>query len=151
MTTLIFYEKPGCATNAKQRALLEAAGHQVIRRSLLAEPWTAARLRGFFQDKPIPEWFNRASPRIKSGEIDPQQVTADLAISLLLADHLLIKRPLLEIGSVLIAGFDPKRLQASIDLPPPHQSQELQDCSRLSTPASNPSAPAGWPDALPHD
>jgi len=134
MTTIIFYERPGCATNTKQRSLLEASGHQVIRRSLLAERWTAARLRDFFQDKPVSEWFNRASPRIESGEIDLQKVTAELAMALLLADHLLIKRPLIEIGSVLIAGFDPKRLQASIDLPP-HQSQELQDCSRVSVPA----------------
>lgn len=143
MTTIIFYEKPGCATNTKQRQLLEAGGHQVIRRSLLAEPWTAERLQEFFKDKPVSEWFNRASPRIKSGEIDPQQVTADLALSLLLADPLLIRRPLIEIGSVLIAGFDPKRLQVSIDLQPPDHSRDLQDCSRLSVPAPNPAAPAG--------
>jgi nitrogenase-associated protein len=109
----------------------------------LAEPWTAERLQEFFKDKPVSEWFNRASPRIKSGEIDPQQVTADLALSLLLADPLLIRRPLIEIGSVLIAGFDPKRLQVSIDLQPPDHSRDLQDCSRLSVPAPNPAAPAG--------
>lgn len=43
---------------------------------------------------------------------------------------LLIKRPLIEIGPVLIAGFDPKRLQASIDLPPLARIQDLQDCSQ---------------------
>ncbi len=76
------------------------------------------------------EWFNRASPGIKSGEIDPHQLTAAVAMRLLLEDPLLIKRPLIEIGGVLIAGFDPKRLQASIDLQPPFQIQDLQDCSR---------------------
>ncbi len=48
MTAIVFYEKPGCLTNARQRRLLEAAGHQVVRRDLLAEPWTAGRLRDFF-------------------------------------------------------------------------------------------------------
>ncbi len=130
MTAIIFYEKPGCATNARQRQLLEAAGHQVNRRNLLTEPWTAGRLHEFFKDTPVSEWFNRASPRIKSGEIDPHQVTAAAATSLLLEDPLLIKRPLIEIGPVLIAGFDPKRLQASIDLPPQPRLEDLQDCSR---------------------
>ena len=128
MITILFYEKPGCLTNAKQRRLLEAAGHQVIRRNLLAEPWSAGRLHEFFKDMPVSEWFNRASPRIKSGEIDPHQVTAAAAMSLLLKDPLLIKRPLIEIGPVRIAGFDPRRLQASIDLQPP-ALQDLQDCS----------------------
>jgi arsenate reductase-like glutaredoxin family protein len=42
---VIFYEKPRCATNARQRQLLEAAGHDVLARNLLSEPWTAQRLR----------------------------------------------------------------------------------------------------------
>jgi hypothetical protein len=43
---------------------------------------------------------------------------------------LLLKRPLIEIGSVLIAGFDPKILQTSIDLQAPGPIQTLRDCSR---------------------
>jgi len=49
---------------------------------------------------------------------------------LLVADPLLIKRPLLEIGPVLIAGFDPEQLQACIDLQPPGANLDLQACSR---------------------
>ena len=131
---IIFYEKPGCMTNAKQRRFLEAAGHRVIRRDLLTEPWTAGRLHEFFKDAPVSDWFNRASPRVKSGEIDPQQVTAAAALCLLLEDPLLIKRPLLEIGPVLIAGFDPGRLQASIDLQPPDPHVDLQACSNPHEP-----------------
>jgi nitrogenase-associated protein len=127
---IIFYEKRGCMTNAKQRRFLEAAGHRVIRRDLSAEPWTAGRLHEFFKDAPISDWFNRASPRVKSGEIDLQQLTAAAALSLLVEDPLLIKRPLIEIGPVLIAGFDPGRLQACIDLQPPDAQFNLQACSR---------------------
>jgi arsenate reductase-like glutaredoxin family protein len=42
---VIFYETPRCATNARQRQLLEAEGHDVLARNLLSEPWTAQRLR----------------------------------------------------------------------------------------------------------
>ena len=38
MAKVIFYEKPGCANNAKQKALLAAAGHEVEARNLLTEP-----------------------------------------------------------------------------------------------------------------
>jgi len=47
MTIITFYEKPGCGNNTKQKVLLAAAGHQVIPRDLLAEPWTKQRLLEF--------------------------------------------------------------------------------------------------------
>ena len=30
MATVTFYEKPGCVTNARQKRMLEAAGHTVV-------------------------------------------------------------------------------------------------------------------------
>ena len=48
MSTLIFYEKPGCANNARQKRLLLDAGHELVVRDLLSEPWTAQRLQEFF-------------------------------------------------------------------------------------------------------
>ncbi len=41
MSSVLFYEKPGCLSNAKQKALLASLGHRVAVRNLLAEPWTA--------------------------------------------------------------------------------------------------------------
>ena len=96
MAEILFYEKPGCANNARQKQLLKAAGHTVITRNLLTEAWTAERLRSFFGGLPEREWFNRAAPRVKSGEIVPEQLAADAALSLMLAEPLLIRRPLLE-------------------------------------------------------
>lgn len=61
MPFLIFYEKPGCGGNARQRALLEAAGHRLERRNLLAEPWTGERLPDFLAPLPAPQWFNRSA------------------------------------------------------------------------------------------
>lgn len=48
MSTILFYEKPGCSNNSRQKAQLAAAGHTVIAKSLLTEPWTRERLRQFF-------------------------------------------------------------------------------------------------------
>ena len=43
MAHIIFYEKPGCGGNARQKAILQAAGHEVEAKNLLAEPWTRQR------------------------------------------------------------------------------------------------------------
>jgi nitrogenase-associated protein len=106
---VIFYEKPCCATNARQRRLLEAASHSVLARNLLSEPWTEERLSEFFARLPVPQWFNSAAPRIKSGALDPATLTPEAALALLRAEPLLIKRPLIEIGNARIAGFDEQR------------------------------------------
>ena len=49
MATIQFYQKPGCVTNARQKRMLEAAGHTVIARNLLAEPWTEESLARLFR------------------------------------------------------------------------------------------------------
>ncbi|WP_217995184.1 hypothetical protein [Methylogaea oryzae] len=37
MATVLFWEKPGCVNNARQKRLLQEAGHTVLARDLLAE------------------------------------------------------------------------------------------------------------------
>lgn len=129
MAAITLYVKPGCAVNARQRRLLESAGHRVQTRDLLAEPWTAERLLAFFAEMPVAQWFNRAAPRIKSGEIDPLCVSPESAIALMLEDRLLIRRPLIEVGETRIAGFDLQRLRTDIALEL-SGADELQDGSR---------------------
>ncbi len=116
MADVIFFEKPGCAGNARQRKLLEASGHTVHARSLLAEPWTAATLRPFFGDLPAADWFNRSAPAIKSGEVDPAALDEAGAMALLLANPLLIRRPLLQVGDERRCGFDAGAVAAWIGL-----------------------------------
>ncbi|NNM57769.1 ArsC/Spx/MgsR family protein [Acidocella sp.] len=102
---IVFYEKPGCAGNARQKAVLRAAGHTVIARSLLAEPWTAERLRAFFGNLPVTHWFNMSAPAVKSGDVSPEALVADDALALILSQPLLIRRPLLQIGERQCTGF----------------------------------------------
>ena len=116
MATVIFYEKPGCTSNARQKAMLATAGHHVIARNLLSEPWTADRLRPFFGSRPVAEWFNRAAPRVKSGDIVPEQLDESGALALMLAEPLLIRRPLLQVENRCEAGFEPALVDQWIGL-----------------------------------
>ena len=68
------------------------------------------------RDKPVDQWFNQASPRLKSGEIDPTALTEPAALALMLADPVLIRRPLLRVGERREAGFDQETVDAWIGL-----------------------------------
>ncbi|MEH2292914.1 ArsC/Spx/MgsR family protein [Nostoc sp.] len=139
MARVIFYSKPGCQGGTKQKVLLTAAGHEVIAYNLLTEPWTVERLRSFFGDRPVAEWFNPSSPKVKSGEVVPEKIDAETALQLMLREPLLIRRPLLEIGDRREVGFDAEKIDAWIGLKPADESlremsenlmkQDLQNCS----------------------
>jgi nitrogenase-associated protein len=128
MATITFYEKPGCGNNTKQKALLSAAGHEVVARNLLTEPWTAGRLLKFFGRRPVAEWFNRAAPRVKSGEVIPEQMAAHAALALMLQDPLLIRRPLIEAEGRREIGFDQQMIHDWLGLAP--TSSDLESCPR---------------------
>lgn len=106
MTHVIFYEKPGCGGNSRQKQALSDSGHEVEARSLLAHPWTADELRAFFGERPVAEWFNRSHPRVKSGEIVPENFSAERALDLMLAEPLFVRRPLLQVGDRREIGWD---------------------------------------------
>lgn len=118
MTRVVFYEKPGCANNRRQKLWLSNAGHEVEARCLITETWTTTRLRSFFGQRPVSEWFNRAAPRVKSGEIVPEQLDADTALALMIAEPLLIRRPLLEANQRREVGFDPEFIHEWLGLTP---------------------------------
>lgn len=106
MTTVIFYEKPGCANNMRQKALLASAGHTVWAKNLLIEAWTPERLLTFFGNRQVAEWFNRAAPKVKSGSVIPEEADADTALAMMCVDTLLIRRPLIEADGRREVGFD---------------------------------------------
>ena len=81
-----------------KKRLLRAARHTLDVRDLLSWPWTAESLLPFLAPLPVADWFNRAAPRIKSGEIVPEALDAEAALALLLAEPLLIRRPLMALG-----------------------------------------------------
>lgn len=132
MVHVVFYEKPGCRNNTRQKALLEAAGHTVEAHSLLTHPWTTESLLPFFADKPVADWFNKAAPRVKSGEVDPTAATADSALAMMLAEPLLIRRPLIEVAGERCCGFDPEAIDAWIGLGEPEHVGDVETCPNLA-------------------
>lgn len=106
LPTLIFFEKPGCASNAQQKKLLRAAGFELDVHSLLAKPWTAEELADFFGSMPVAERFNKSAPDIKQGLIKPKCLSEQEAFALMLDNHLLIRRPLIQSADKKWAGFD---------------------------------------------
>jgi nitrogenase-associated protein len=137
MARIVFYEKPGCGNNTKQKALLAAAGHEVIARNLLTEPWTQEHLLSFFGERPVADWFNRAAPRVKSGEIVPEEIDKDTALRLMLQASLLIRRPLIEVEGRKEIGFDQNFIHGWLGLTPSGSDRET--CPRSASHASCPS------------
>ena len=140
MATVIFYEKPGCINNSKQKALLKAAGHEVQAYNLLTAPWTVQNLRLFFGERPVTEWFNRTAPLVKSGAVVPEQMDAEAALDLMVREPLLIRRPLIQVGDRREVGFDIEAIDTWIGLKAVDEeqkaisqnlmSQDLQTCPR---------------------
>ncbi|MGF1517369.1 MAG: ArsC/Spx/MgsR family protein [Nodosilinea sp.] len=116
MATVNFYEKPGCINNIRQKALLQASGHQVIAHNLLLELWTPARLYPFFEGLPVAQWFNTTARAITTGLVVPAQLDTDLALELMVLDPGLIRRPLLQVGNQRQSGFDPDVINRWIGL-----------------------------------
>src|SRR5512141_1538689 len=140
MATVVFYEKPGCGNNTKQKVWLAASGHTVLARNLLTEKWTAERLRAFFGDLPVAKWFNMAAPSVKSGELDPSAFDAEAALALMLQEPLLIRRPLMEVEGQRRIGFDPDAVRTWIGLNDAKPAGDIEACPKghQSTPCPAP-------------
>ncbi|MBI1284305.1 MAG: hypothetical protein GC183_08210 [Thiobacillus sp.] len=130
MATIVFYEKPGCTNNTRQKVLLAAAGHTVLARSLLTEKWEARRLREFFGTLPVAEWFNPSAPRVKSGEVRPDALDESSALESMLADPLLIRRPLMEVDGERRVGFDQDAVDRWIGLASKVPREDLETCAK---------------------
>lgn len=112
MSKVVIYERPGCPQSLRQKALLEAAGHDVETRNLLTEAWSAALLRPYFGSTPVRDWFDSLSPRVVSGEIDLERVNPQAALTMMILDPALIRQPLVKAGGHCMAGVDEAAISA---------------------------------------
>lgn len=135
MAQVIFYEKPGCINNTRQKKRLRNAGHTVVAKNLLTEDWgtNPDHLRAFFDGKPVSEWFNRSAPLIKRGAIDPEALDEQQAIELMVIEPLLIRRPLMQVGGEKMVGFDEIKVDAWIGLSE-LDGEQLELCPRHRQP-----------------
>lgn len=112
---VVFYEKPFCAANAKQKQILRKSGCTLIERNLLEHGLDTEALRSFMGDKKVEDWFNPAAPAIKNGEIIPNELDEVEAMGLLISNPILIRRPLMIIGTEKLCGFDEKKVSEILD------------------------------------
>ncbi|NTV47124.1 MAG: arsenate reductase family protein [Chlorobiales bacterium] len=137
MAMITFYEKPGCQNNTRQKAWLKASGHQVDAQNLLDHPWSKEELRLFFGKKSVAECFNPAAPAIKSGQLDPASFSEEEALESMIANPILIKRPLMIVEGHYVQGFDKTYLRSLIPLVP-EEDAEKADFTTCPHPVSNP-------------
>ena len=130
MAIVHFYEKPGCQGNKRQREILLQAGHIVFVYDLLQEQWSNApeKLRSFFGDLPVKDWFNRNAPQIKNRSVFPETLDEDQAIALMIADPILIRRPLLQVNGRRRAGFAAEDIEAWLNVE--FDGRDLESCRK---------------------
>ncbi len=118
---VIFYEKPGCAGNGRQKELLRKYGVDFEVCSMLSNKWDKATLEAFFEGLSKEEIINPFATKITSGEFDPNSYTKEQIIDEMLREPLLIKRPLIEVDDVKLCGFDIAKLNAllNVNMPEP--------------------------------
>ena len=137
MATITFFEKTGCAGNARQKKLLADSGHEVRARDLRHKAWTNLALLEFLIGLPVAQWFNASAPAVKSGEIVPGELDEPTALALLRDNPLLIRRPLLQVGDERKVGFDATAINAWIGLREV-PGKDLELCQRAAAPALAP-------------
>lgn len=116
MSLIIFYEKPGCKTNEKQKQAFRDAGCKIIARDLLHHGMSDSELHEFFKNMPVTKWFNPNAPQIKSGEINPVFLEKEVALKMLMENPILIRRPLMVIKDKKLCGFNKWFVEKLLDI-----------------------------------
>ena len=84
-------------------------------RDFFKETFSEAELREVLGDRPIRDVFSFRSPSFKAMGLDPDGLTDDDLIGLMLQEPRLIRRPLVRLGGELIVGANEKSLTATMD------------------------------------
>lgn len=130
MARVIFYEKPGCINNTRQKKMLQAAGHEVDARNLLEESWNVENLRPYFGGLAVAKWFNPSAPAVKSGEVKPETLSEQGALALMVDMPLLIRRPLMQVAGEYHVGFEMEYVNAWIGLKDIDTDVDVETCTR---------------------
>lgn len=161
MSEIVFYEKPGCLGNARQKALLSRLGHRLEVRDLLRTPWSAGALASYLEGLPVHAWLNPSAPAVRDGDIDIDALDPDTALALLVARPLLIRRPLIDSPHGRCAGFLPGPVLAALGVPdaaasldtcargPRHASRRAATCDAHAAACRSEPEPADTASAMP--
>ena len=110
--TLQLYHYPKCSTCKKARAFLDQHGHEPALTDLVAEPISLARLKDLCKRSglPLAKFFNTSGESYRNGDFKTRskQMSETELLTALSKDGKLVKRPILDAGSFVLVGFDPK-------------------------------------------
>ena len=110
MAFIQFFEKPGCINGEKQKNILSEAGNALECVNILEHTWTREELAPFIAGKDPSLIMNHTAPAIKKGEIVPANLQYDEAVTRMIENPILIKRPLIRVDGMSIQGFTDERL-----------------------------------------
>jgi arsenate reductase len=107
-----FYWRSTCSTCRNARNYLRSdLGAELEERDYARQPFTLAELREIFAGHDPRSFINPKSPAFKSMQLKGRVLSSEEALDLMAQDQRLIKRPLIGVGSSLIAGFERDRLR----------------------------------------
>lgn len=110
MAYIQFFEKPGCINGEKQKSILIEAGNVLECLNILEHTWSREELAPFIIDNEPSLIMNHTAPAIKKGEIVPANLQYNEAVTLMIGNPILIKRPLIRVDGMSIQGFTDERL-----------------------------------------
>jgi arsenate reductase len=107
------YGIKNCDTVKKARAWLEGRKIEYVFHDYKTAGITAERLQGWCTELGWETLLNRAGTTFrKLPDADKQELTERKAITLMLAQPSMIKRPVLDLGKQRLAGFKPELYEA---------------------------------------
>ena len=89
-------------------------GAELDERDYAKNPLSRAELVDLFAGRDPRDFINPKSPAFKALELKGKALTPDQAITLMVKEPNLIKRPLLVAGKAMIAGFDREALRQAL-------------------------------------
>jgi arsenate reductase (glutaredoxin) len=107
--TATIYGIPNCDTMKRARAWLEAHGVAYAFHNYKSDGVDKKRLEAWVKQAGWEKVINRAGTAFRAlSDADKQGLDAQKAVTLMLAQPSLIKRPVLELGNLLLVGFKPE-------------------------------------------
>lgn len=103
-----------CSQCRDARKALEQKGFNLVTRDFFKKPFTESELRSLLKRSKLKprDVFSYKSPSVKAMDLEPDLLTDDEMIRLMIQEPRLIRRPLILVNDDLLVGFDKHKLSA---------------------------------------
>ena len=115
---MLFLEYPPCTTCKKAKAWLEAQGLEYTARHIKQDNPTYEELEDWYRRSglPLKKFFNTSGLAYKALNLKDRlpQMSEEEQLRLLASDGMLVKRPLVVLGDVILTGFREKEWEEKL-------------------------------------